>query len=106
MFSTPLCVSEQAHVLTSGGGLLLLGWLLHYAPFYTMGRVLYYHHYFPAMLFSSMLTGLSQPIYSLHHHPLHPACYFNSRSFLLCHLCVFLTVQRHEQSCSPNSKFD
>uniref|UniRef100_A0A665W3Y6 Protein O-mannosyl-transferase 2 n=1 Tax=Echeneis naucrates TaxID=173247 RepID=A0A665W3Y6_ECHNA len=41
-----------------GGGLLLLGWLLHYAPFYTMGRVLYYHHYFPAMLFSSMLTGI------------------------------------------------
>uniref|UniRef100_A0A667YRY0 Protein O-mannosyl-transferase 2 n=1 Tax=Myripristis murdjan TaxID=586833 RepID=A0A667YRY0_9TELE len=40
-----------------GGGLLLLGWLLHYAPFYTMGRILYYHHYFPAMLFSSMLTG-------------------------------------------------
>uniref|UniRef100_A0A667Y892 Protein O-mannosyl-transferase 2 n=1 Tax=Myripristis murdjan TaxID=586833 RepID=A0A667Y892_9TELE len=42
-----------------GGGLLLLGWLLHYAPFYTMGRILYYHHYFPAMLFSSMLTGIT-----------------------------------------------
>uniref|UniRef100_A0AAQ5ZEC5 Protein O-mannosyl-transferase 2 n=1 Tax=Amphiprion ocellaris TaxID=80972 RepID=A0AAQ5ZEC5_AMPOC len=48
---------EQSQVLMRGGGLLLLGWLLHYAPFYTMGRVLYYHHYFPAMLFSSMLTG-------------------------------------------------
>lgn len=52
-----LCVAEHTHVLLKGGGLLLLGWLLHYAPFYAMGRVLYYHHYFPAMLFSSMLTG-------------------------------------------------
>ena len=23
-----------------------------------MGRVLYYHHYFPALLFSSMLSGV------------------------------------------------
>jgi len=37
--------------------MLFLGWLLHYLPFYIMGRILYYHHYFPAMLFSSMLTG-------------------------------------------------
>uniref|UniRef100_A0A8C9XEG7 Protein O-mannosyl-transferase 2 n=1 Tax=Sander lucioperca TaxID=283035 RepID=A0A8C9XEG7_SANLU len=49
----------HSHVLMREGGLLLFGWLLHYAPFYTMGRVLYYHHYFPAMLFSSMLTGIT-----------------------------------------------
>ncbi|XP_056152188.1 protein O-mannosyl-transferase 2 [Lampris incognitus] len=50
---------EQCQVLRRGGGLLLLGWLLHYAPFFTMGRILYYHHYFPAMLFNSMLTGIT-----------------------------------------------
>ncbi|XP_062325930.1 protein O-mannosyl-transferase 2 [Osmerus eperlanus] len=50
---------ELCRVLREGGGLLFLGWLLHYAPFYTMGRILYYHHYFPAMLFSSMLTGVT-----------------------------------------------
>ncbi|KAM9788125.1 protein O-mannosyl-transferase 2 [Syngnathus typhle] len=50
---------DQCYVLMRGGGLLFLGWLLHYVPFYTMGRVLYYHHYFPAMLFSSMLTGIT-----------------------------------------------
>ena len=50
-------VSGHSAVLRGGGGLLLLGWGLHYAPFYAMGRVLYYHHYFPAMLFNSMLTG-------------------------------------------------
>ncbi|XP_033634905.1 protein O-mannosyl-transferase 2-like isoform X1 [Asterias rubens] len=38
--------------------LFFLGWLLHYAPFYIMGRVLYFHHYFPAMLFNSMLSGV------------------------------------------------
>lgn len=37
---------------------LFLGWLLHYVPFWAMGRVLYFHHYFPALLFNSMITGL------------------------------------------------
>eukprot|EP00117_Sycon_ciliatum_P003691 scpid40617/ scgid8375/ Protein O-mannosyl-transferase 2; Dolichyl-phosphate-mannose--protein mannosyltransferase 2 len=36
---------------------MLIGWLLHYIPFYMMGRVLYFHHYFPAFLFNAMLTG-------------------------------------------------
>uniref|UniRef100_A0A8C1KFY8 Protein O-mannosyl-transferase 2 n=1 Tax=Cyprinus carpio TaxID=7962 RepID=A0A8C1KFY8_CYPCA len=47
----------HCQILMEGGGMLLLGWLLHYLPFYIMSRILYYHHYFPAMLFSSMLTG-------------------------------------------------
>ncbi|XP_072284506.1 protein O-mannosyl-transferase 2 [Pyxicephalus adspersus] len=46
-------------LLLDGGAPLLLGWLLHYCPFYFMGRVLYYHHYFPALLFSCMLTALT-----------------------------------------------
>uniref|UniRef100_A0A8D0GWL1 Protein O-mannosyl-transferase 2 n=1 Tax=Sphenodon punctatus TaxID=8508 RepID=A0A8D0GWL1_SPHPU len=48
-----------SQVLLCGGGQILLGWLLHYLPFFLMGRVLYFHHYFPAMLFSSMLTGIT-----------------------------------------------
>jgi len=46
---------------------LLLGWWLHYAPFWVMGRVLYFHHYFPALMFSSMLSGkvLLQPFIKL-----------------------------------------
>ncbi|XP_019742811.1 protein O-mannosyl-transferase 2 [Hippocampus comes] len=62
-FQRGISVSQRrkghCFVLTRGGGLLFLGWLLHYVPFYTMGRVLYYHHYFPAMLFNSMLTGIT-----------------------------------------------
>lgn len=58
-------VSGHAGLLKGEGGLLLLGWGLHYAPFYAMGRVLYYHHYFPAMLFNSMLTGTISWIFGL-----------------------------------------
>lgn len=37
----------------------LIGWLIHYVPFYFMGRVLYFHHYFPAFIFSCMLTAMT-----------------------------------------------
>lgn len=36
---------------------LLIAWSFHYFPFYAMGRVLYFHHYFPAYLFSAMIAG-------------------------------------------------
>ncbi|XP_010166150.1 protein O-mannosyl-transferase 2-like, partial [Antrostomus carolinensis] len=52
-------LKELSRVVLRGGGQIALGWLLHYLPFFMMGRVLYFHHYFPAMLFSSMLTGVT-----------------------------------------------
>ena len=36
---------------------LYIGWFLHYVPFIFIKRQIYYHHYFPALLFSSMLSG-------------------------------------------------
>lgn len=41
----------------NAGVWLFTGWILHYLPFWAMGRVLYFHHYFPAVIFNSMLTG-------------------------------------------------
>ncbi|OLL26737.1 Dolichyl-phosphate-mannose--protein mannosyltransferase 2 [Neolecta irregularis DAH-3] len=35
----------------------LLGWVLHYIPFFIMGRVLYVHHYFPALWFAILTCG-------------------------------------------------
>ncbi|XP_037072473.1 protein O-mannosyl-transferase 2-like isoform X2 [Pollicipes pollicipes] len=37
---------------------LLLAWAVHYLPFWTMSRILYFHHYFPALCYSCMLSGV------------------------------------------------
>ncbi|KAK3595928.1 hypothetical protein CHS0354_032436 [Potamilus streckersoni] len=36
----------------------LIAWALHYLPFWPMTRVLYFHHYFPAFLYSAMFAGV------------------------------------------------
>ncbi|KAI4469035.1 dolichyl-phosphate-mannose--protein mannosyltransferase [Holotrichia oblita] len=50
--------TDSQHKKLIGCAWLFLGWTLHYVPFWAMGRVLYFHHYFPALLFNSMLTGI------------------------------------------------
>lgn len=52
-------ISAEKEKLRSAGSWVFIGWLLHYVPFWAMGRVLYFHHYFPALLYSSMLTGIT-----------------------------------------------
>lgn len=44
--------------LINAGFWFFLAWFIHYVPFYAMGRVLYYHHYFPASVFSSLLSAV------------------------------------------------
>ncbi|KAF8189749.1 mannosyltransferase 1 [Pholiota molesta] len=36
-------------------GFLFVGWVLHYFPFFLMGRQLFLHHYFPALYFAILL---------------------------------------------------
>ena len=54
----PADLVESRDTTLVAGAWLFLGWALHYVPFWAMGRVLYFHHYFPATLFSSMLSGV------------------------------------------------
>ena len=49
---------ECSDRLTQAGSWLFIAWSIHYFPFFAMGRVLYYHHYFPAAIFSSLLSGV------------------------------------------------
>jgi dolichyl-phosphate-mannose--protein O-mannosyl transferase len=55
-FSILLCLGKNWKSLNAAAW-IFVGWVLHYLPFYSMGRVLYFHHYFPAVIFNSMLTG-------------------------------------------------
>jgi len=42
----------------TGAGWMLLGWSLHYIPFFLIPRVLYVHHYYPASIFMCMFTAI------------------------------------------------
>jgi len=48
---------SRARLVTSGR-LLLFGWLVHYVPFFFFGRLLFLHHYLPALVFSIMLLAI------------------------------------------------
>ncbi|KAG2195696.1 hypothetical protein INT47_012917 [Mucor saturninus] len=39
-------------------GFFLVGWFLHYFPFFLMGRQLFLHHYMPALYFSILLFSV------------------------------------------------
>jgi len=51
-------VVEKVDDHVTGAGWMLLGWALHYIPFWLLPRVLYVHHYYPASIFISMFTAI------------------------------------------------
>ena len=54
-----MCVlSVEVFDKWSGSGtVLLIGWLVHYVPYYLLSRVLFLHHYLPALPFKLMLLA-------------------------------------------------
>lgn len=44
-------------IYINNGLLLFAGWVLHYLPFFLMGRVTYLHHYFPSLVMSTLMVG-------------------------------------------------
>lgn len=50
-----LSSAEKNSYFFAGLQVCFLGWLLHYFPFYIMGRVTYLHHYFPALYFAILM---------------------------------------------------
>ncbi|ALC48451.1 tw [Drosophila busckii] len=58
MKSLPFAAGSPSALSLKAAAWLFVGWLLHYLPFWAMGRVLYFHHYFPALIFNSLLTGI------------------------------------------------
>ncbi|XP_036340181.1 protein O-mannosyl-transferase 2-like isoform X1 [Rhagoletis pomonella] len=50
---------EMQRTYVKAATVFFMGWTTHYVPFWTMGRVLYFHHYFPAVIFNSLLADSS-----------------------------------------------
>lgn len=49
---------EQREIFLVSSYFFGLGYVLHYLPFFAMSRVLFAHHYLPALLFSFLLSGV------------------------------------------------
>ena len=62
--------------LYNSSGFFFLTWAAHYLPFYLMGRQLFLHHYLPAHLASSLVTGaLLEFVFCIDPAPLEDAAY-------------------------------
>ena len=81
-------LAKQRETTLVAAAWFFLGWALHYVPFWAMGRVLYIHHYYPALLFSSMLSAVLLDYITLSLARLAPS----SLASPLVHTCLAATL--------------
>jgi dolichyl-phosphate-mannose-protein mannosyltransferase len=49
---------SQVSTLMQSGRLLIAAWIIHFVPFFFFDRLLFLHHYLPALVFSIMVAGV------------------------------------------------
>jgi dolichyl-phosphate-mannose-protein mannosyltransferase len=54
---SPITISDKTFTFNYYTFSFLLGWFLHYYPFFLMERQLFLHHYFPALYFGLLALG-------------------------------------------------
>ena len=98
---------RQRKKLKDAGFWLFVGWILHYAPFWAMGRVLYFHHYFPALLYSSMLTGVALNFIIEAIYFVLPSRLANTVNHVIMALVISATVYRYNAiiGCNYETEF-
>ena len=74
---------QQKNFLYEKGGYFLLCYLFHYLPFFGMGRVLYFHHYLPCYLFSTMIFTTTYQILALKYNVLNSKLVIGALCFLI-----------------------
>jgi dolichyl-phosphate-mannose-protein mannosyltransferase len=57
IFDLPHGEMAEFHQWWTSGIVLLVGWLAHYIPYFILSRVLFLHHYLPAVPFKLMLLA-------------------------------------------------
>lgn len=95
--------AKQRKTVIHAGMWLFIGWLLHYVPFWAMHRVLYYHHYFPALLYNSMLTGIIFNYIMEKIHRLFPGKTGNTIYHAIYGLTLSVLVYRYDKKETENN---
>ncbi|KAJ2006925.1 Dolichyl-phosphate-mannose--protein mannosyltransferase 4 [Coemansia thaxteri] len=69
----------RRHVMRSGG-FIAFAWLIHYFPFFLMGRSLFLHHYLPASIFAYMMVATCYQFICVHPYQLFALRSWSSRA--------------------------
>ncbi|QSL64374.1 hypothetical protein MERGE_001675 [Pneumocystis wakefieldiae] len=73
-------IKESRELFYNYTTFFFFSWMLHYFPFYLMGRQLFLHHYLPAYICSALLSGsLFQLLFEKHRKSLFSSYFFSKK---------------------------